>query len=190
MEVPPPSHQPNNRAFVRSINQGAMCSINQATKRSINQGDMCSINLYVWTKPTRLYLFNILHFPNPLLLMPNEKVYFLWAYTCTNALRALSTQKKSKAESNILNISIYYSAIYKITYKKKVSWSKGKSAQRCDITFLNFSPVYFYRSPRYPTIMSRFIHITIFYLYQKRHNMKSSTLWGIEWHFTRAKVPL
>ena len=179
-----------NQATKRSINQGDMCSINQATKRSINQGDMCSINLYVWTKPTRLYLFNILHFPNPLLLMPNEKVYFLWAYTCTNALRALSTQKKSKAESNMLNISIYYSTIYKIIYKKKVSWSKGKSAQRCDITFLNFSPVYFYRSPSNPIIMSRFIHITIFYLYQKRHNMESSTLWGIEWHFTRAKVPL
>ena len=181
MEVPP-SHQPNNRAFVRLINQ--------ATKRSINQGDMCSINLYVWTKPTRLYLSNILHFSNPLLLIPNEEVYFLWAYTCTNALRALSTQKKSKAESNTLNISIYYSAIYKITYKKKVSWSKGKSAQRCDITFLNFSPVYFYRLPSHPTIMSRFIHITIFYLYQKRHNMESSTLWGIECHFTRDRVPL
>ena len=46
---------------------------------------------------------------------------FLGAYTCTNALRALSTQKKSKAESNTLNISIYYSATYKISYKKKVS---------------------------------------------------------------------
>ena len=141
-------------------------------------------------KANALFLLNIIHFSNPLLLMSNEEVYFLWAYTCTNALRALSTQKKSKAESNMLNISIYYSAIYKITYKKKVSWSKGKSAQRCDITFLNFSPVYFYRSPRYPTTMSRFIHITIFYLYQKRHNKESSTLWGIEWHFTRAKVPL
>ncbi len=54
--------------------------------------------------------------------MLNISIYYSAIYKITyNALRALSTQKKSKAESNMLNISIYYSAIYKITYKKKVS---------------------------------------------------------------------
>ena len=144
---------------------------------------MCSINLYVWTKPTRFFLLNILHFSNPLLLMPNEEVYFLWAYTCTNALRALSTQKKSKAESNTLNISIYYSVIYKISYKKKVSWSKGKSAQRCDITFLNFSPVYFYRLPSHPHY-----HVKI-YTYHNLLFISKKTQQGKQ-HFMRDRVPL
>ena len=186
--LPHPINQTTERSCVQSTKQPSVQSTKQPSVQSTKV--TCVQSTYMSGQSQRAFLLNIIHFSNPLLLMPNEEVYFLWAYTCTNALRALSTQKKSKAESNMLNISIYYSAIYKITYKKKVSWNKGKSAQRCDITFLNFSPVYFYRSPSHPTIMSRFIHITIFYLYQKRHNKESSTLWGIECHFTRAKVPL